>query len=337
MTKILFAALFFLTQFAHASPKTKLSETDLYLDLPSKNVDSKNRAFSPQYPLWTDGALKKRWIFLPVEQKINSDDPNQWQFPVGTKIWKEFSFGSKRVETRLMEKTTEDEWEFATYLWNGAETEATLAPEDGVKDYYPVSNEMKHDIPSVTECLRCHRKNSDPVLGFDAIQLSDDRDPGALHSESLPKDGWTLTKLISEKILTNVAKEFEEGSPKIRASTPQGRTVLGYFHSNCASCHNPRGSAIPVNLNMHYDLGAASEKGTPTFVTTVNRINQVFTIPGMLQSFRIVPGNPELSSIPYQMQNLGTGHMPAIGAKLIDSAAVMLVRQWITTLTRQTP
>jgi len=29
---------------------------------------------------------------------------DEWTFPVGTKFWKQFAFGSKIVETRLLEK-----------------------------------------------------------------------------------------------------------------------------------------------------------------------------------------------------------------------------------------
>ena len=137
---------------------------------------SENRLYVPQYPLWTDGAVKTRWIYLPQSSQINTENADQWIFPVGTKLWKQFSFKNtgklKRVETRLMEKTGEGEWQFASYLWNEQETEAVLAPEDGVKNYYKTSENTFHDIPSTTNCARCHRRGGDALLGFDAIQLS---------------------------------------------------------------------------------------------------------------------------------------------------------------------
>ena len=39
--------------------------------------------FSPQYPLWSDGATKRRWIHLPPGTLIDASDPDAWDFPVG--------------------------------------------------------------------------------------------------------------------------------------------------------------------------------------------------------------------------------------------------------------
>ena len=49
-------------------------------------------------------------------------------YPVGTRFWKEFSFGQK-VETRFLEKGRNGTWSFATYVWNEAATEAVRAPD----------------------------------------------------------------------------------------------------------------------------------------------------------------------------------------------------------------
>lgn len=321
--------LFLLFSLCFAEPAKKLSETGLYQAIQNKTIALKNRPFSPQYPLWTDGASKRRWIFLPTDKKIDSENPDQWRFPVGTKIWKEFSFHSKRVETRLIEKISDDDWSFASYLWNENETEALLAPEDGVPDYFPIQNGIKHDIPSVTECLRCHRKTGDPVMGFDAIQLSADRDPNAPHLEKLQPEMLTLKKLIEENLLSHASSSFKEGSPKILSESPEGRASLGYFHSNCATCHNPQGSAKHFSLNLAHLLSAPSEKETPAFKTTVNRRTQAFGIPELPETFRIKPQKPEESAIVYQMENTGASHMPPLGAKLIDTEAISLLKTWI--------
>ena len=47
-------------------------------------------------------------------------------FPVGTRLWKEFSLG-RRLETRMLERTREG-WRFATYVWTEDGTDAVLAP-----------------------------------------------------------------------------------------------------------------------------------------------------------------------------------------------------------------
>src|ERR1043165_6412078 len=62
--------------------------------------DSRNLSFSPQYPLWSDGAHKRRWIYLPPGTAIDASRLDAWEFPIGTRLWKEFSLGGP-IETRF--------------------------------------------------------------------------------------------------------------------------------------------------------------------------------------------------------------------------------------------
>lgn len=80
-------------------------------------------SFSPRYPLWTDGADKRRWIQLPPGSHIDASEPDAWQFPAGTRLWKEFGYGGRPVETRLIERPADGQRRFATYVWNDAGTE----------------------------------------------------------------------------------------------------------------------------------------------------------------------------------------------------------------------
>jgi hypothetical protein len=50
-------------------------------------------AFTPHYPLWSDGSAKRRWLRLPPGTSIDKSNPDAWEFPRGTKAWKEFSRG----------------------------------------------------------------------------------------------------------------------------------------------------------------------------------------------------------------------------------------------------
>jgi hypothetical protein len=58
------------------------------------------------------------------------DLPAAWQSPIGTRIWKEFSFGG-RAETHYMVRTPAG-WKFAAYVWNADETEAVRVPVGGL-------------------------------------------------------------------------------------------------------------------------------------------------------------------------------------------------------------
>jgi hypothetical protein len=131
-------------------------------------------AFTPQYPLWSDGSDKRRWLSLPRGASIDKSNPDAWQFPPGTRAWKEFSRGGKRIETRFIERLPDGTWRYATYMWNAQGTTATLAPTQGVPGA---------GIPSRADCLACHEGAAVPILGFSAVQLNTKLPPalGYLH------------------------------------------------------------------------------------------------------------------------------------------------------------
>ncbi|KAB2856267.1 MAG: hypothetical protein F9K43_27210, partial [Bauldia sp.] len=113
-------------------PPARLSETGLWVSGRPGIVDSRNRPFAPQYPLWTDGAAKRRFVYLPEGATIDASADHAWEFPVGTRFWKEFSFGGRKVETRMLWKATRERWVVAAYVWNDDQTDAVLAPQAGV-------------------------------------------------------------------------------------------------------------------------------------------------------------------------------------------------------------
>ena len=173
---------------------------------------SDNRFFSPQYPLWSDGLTKRRWIQLPAGTVIDTTDPHNWNFPVGTKFWKEFSLNGRKVETRMLWKASAAGWVPAVYAWNEAGTEATLAPDDGVPAVIELSPGKRHSIPSRTECLACHGAKRPVPLGFNALQLSDDRDPNAIHGEPLSSGMTTLKTLAAAGLMAPVRTDFRHGN-----------------------------------------------------------------------------------------------------------------------------
>lgn len=120
-------------------------------------------AFTPRYPLWSDGMSKRRWLYLPPGTSIDKSDPDAWEFPRGTRAWKEFSRDGMPVETRLIERLADGSWRYVTYAWNAGGTEATLASDDGIPE---------RGIPSRADCLACHEGAPVPILGYSAVQLS---------------------------------------------------------------------------------------------------------------------------------------------------------------------
>ena len=129
----------------------RLSETGLYLQ-GTLTVDPRNRPYSPQYPLWTDGAVKSRWIRLAAGARIDARTTDAWTFPVGTIFWKEFTFAGRKVETRMLRRSSADRWSYASYVWNDAQTDALLAPEQGVPAVAEVAPGKRHDVPTREDC-----------------------------------------------------------------------------------------------------------------------------------------------------------------------------------------
>ena len=149
-----------------APPPALLSDTGLYADVARREVDPQNLAFSPQYPLWTDGAAKRRWIRLPAGAAIDASDPDAWVFPVGTRFWKEFSFAGRPVETRMIERLPDGAWRYAAYAWSADGREATLAAAAGQRGAFDFGGGRSHAIPGVSDCKVCHEfaRHADPRL-----------------------------------------------------------------------------------------------------------------------------------------------------------------------------
>jgi mono/diheme cytochrome c family protein len=208
-------------------------------------------AFEPQYPLWSDGTDKRRWLYLPPGTAIDAARTEAWDFPVGTKAWKEFSHGGQRIETRYLERLADGSWRYATYVWNAQGTQALLAPAQGAPGrLYP--------IPSRADCLACHEGTATPVLGFSALQLARD-----------------LPRLSSLQILRNLPAEI----PRIDAPSEAARAALGYLHGNCGHCHNDQGPLANVGLVLAQPAAGAGPTDPRPLLSRLQSRNPLMRMP----------------------------------------------------------
>jgi hypothetical protein len=291
------------------------------------------RPFSPQYPLWSDGATKERWVWLPRGKTIDASDAEAWRFPVGTRFWKQFSFGGRKVETRYLEKTGREAWIYATYVWSEDQREATLAPAaTGIRGAIEIAPGVRHDIPSVSDCKACHEgQGRDVVLGFSALQLSADRDPLAPHAEPVPAGSLQLADLLRENRLAHAPASWERAPPVVAARTPRGRAALGYFHGNCSFCHNDRDPVSSVGLSLRADLTAATADEQPAIRSAVD-VPSKFQIRGIEpdRSRRLAAGDVERSAVLVRMRARdGMSQMPPLGSKRVDTTALELISTWV--------
>lgn len=311
------------------NPPHLLSETGLYADAGELAVDPRNLPFSPQYPLWTDGAAKTRWIRLPAGATIDGSDPDAWTFPIGTRFWKEFSFSGHRVETRYMELQADGKWLYAAYEWTPDGREAVLAPDRGRRDSFSLGNGRFHGVPSTTDCKVCHQGGPAEVLGFSTLQLSPAVDAAALHGAT-GASGIKLDYLIKHGMITGYER-WPSQAPVIEARSEAERLVLGYMHGNCGQCHNSRASLANLGMFLRQELLLKPGSVVETLVERPVKKSA----PGQTADaiYRIDPGHPERSAL---LQRLSSRYaalqMPPLGTALVDDEAVALVTKWITEL-----
>ncbi|MCL4227668.1 MAG: hypothetical protein KJZ91_24650 [Myxococcales bacterium] len=287
------------------------------------------RPFSPQYPLWTDGATKRRWIYLPPGAAIDATDPDAWVFPVGTRLWKEFAF-DRPVETRMIERVADGSWRFAAYLWDGDGADAVLVPGGAAVD---VGGGPPHEVPAVGDCRLCH-DGPTPVLGFAALQLSPDRDPAAPNAEPVPAGAVDLPALAASGQLVGLPPAYLVTPPRIAARSPTERAALGYLHGNCGGCHDDRGALAELGLDLRHALDEPGGATDPAVRTTLGRIGRA-PLPGDPDAarVRIAPGAPDASVLLARVRSRDPQHqMPPLGTRRTDAAAVALLARWITEL-----
>jgi hypothetical protein len=286
-----------------------LAETGLYRAGSTVDLADGVIEYAPSYVLWSDGAEKRRWLFLPPGTAIDTSAMDDWQFPVGTKAWKQFTRDGKKIETRLLWKT-EAGWFMRAFAWDDTETEALAAP-NGVVD----ARGTDHDIPESGACRTCHEGSADTLLGVSAIQLSHDG------------PGLTLQALAAAGSLSDAP-----ASGDYRLPAGDDWAVLGYLHANCGTCHNPNGVAFDraegLQLWLTVDSVAGAIDATPSYTSTVG-VPLSDAIAGY--GVRVAAGSSAQSALVYRMEVTRGDDlaMPPLATELVDMDNVNRVKAWI--------
>ncbi|MBH9579737.1 hypothetical protein [Inhella proteolytica] len=222
---------------AQAEPPALLSQTGLWApgtQQPAPGV----RPFTPQHVLWSDGADKQRWIRLPPGTRVDARQPDAWQFPVGTRLWKEFRHGGVAVETRFMERTARG-WAYASYRWRPDGRDAERVRPAGETVALAVAPGGRYDFPSTGDCLACHADARSPVLGFSALQL-----------------GPQLPAFMQAGLIAHAPARWRTAPPSVPGATAVERAARGYLHANCAHCHHSTGVPRPLRLALDVERPA---------------------------------------------------------------------------------
>lgn len=308
-----------------------LKETGLCVDDGCTQVSAGISSYVPRWQLWTDGATKKRWISLPTGAKIDNSDPDHWKFPTGARLWKEFSLGGTRVETRYMEKLPpgdEREWLVMSYAWNPAQNEAVAVP-SGRED----ANGTTHDIPSRALCRDCHNNITGRILGFSALALDAAGAPGDVDLEDIATAGWLTTALPG-----TASPRYPLPTGNNSAENLASPAALGYLHINCGHCHNPDSPVFPdptpLQLRLKIaDNGLATLAGTTIYQTAVG-VTTAKTVDG--STILVKPGDATDSVLVKRVESLDLSvRMPQLGSVVVDTTGAAAVRAWVNAIPAQ--
>ena len=191
------------------------------------------RAFEPRFALWSDGAAKRRWIALPAGTQVDASQPDAWRFPVGTRLWKEFSVEGRPVETRHFVLGARMAAGTSPAMSGTAPTRSRPRPRGQV---LALPGGRRYDVPSTGDCIACHVGARSPVLGFAALQL-----------------GPAVPALLRDGLLKNAPLAWATQAPDFIAAGPLEQAARGYLHANCGHCHFDGG--VPVPLRLALDVG----------------------------------------------------------------------------------
>lgn len=296
--------------------------TGLYGDFAGRTPACGLIEYTPAFELWSDGAVKRRWVQLPPGSRVDTRDPDAFSFPVGTQFWKEFQvpIGGelRRAETRLLRKV-QGGWLFTSYVWSEDGREAKQT-NDGVASWAGSG----HTVPTRDQCLECHSGRPDRILGWDPILLGDG------------SRGIQLADL-------EAGAEDDAGMPPAGASVPGDaveRAALGYLHANCGvSCHNANPEARASDTGVYLQLRTGRADGildTPAVASTINRLSAghapIFELPEPAEGpyYDVLPGSPARSLLLARMLvREHAAQMPPIASNRIDERGVEIVRTWI--------
>jgi hypothetical protein len=302
------------------------------------------RAYTPRFPLWSDGSIKTRYVYLPPGKTIDASIDNHWIFPVGTKFYKEFrsSDGTLRIETRVLEKIAASNetsaWTYDTYAWS-ADQKSVHVETGGV------SNALGSglDIPTREACTSCHNHGDysrDMVNGFQAIQLNW---TGA---------GVTLSSLIADGTLSSYRADLVTAAV-IPGRNPTETAAFGYFHGNCGHCHSLEDDAphnmtlltavgVPLASQLAWTTTVCFYPHTPTESYATQRIAVGIPSNSAIYNRDTVRGSQQPAATPVDAGPALDGpsdsiQMPPIATHVVDSAAMAVEADWITSLTDCTP
>jgi uncharacterized repeat protein (TIGR03806 family) len=306
-------------------------------------------------PLFTDYAHKLRTVWMPKGTTAKYQPTDTLDFPVGTVISKTFyypraadgKFGDvarnddysrdfagqgldmanvRLIETRILVHR-KDGWAAIPYVWNDAQTEATLARTGAVLPLTLVGTDHAREdfnyvVPDESQCQSCHAQDwierKVHPIGPKARHINKDyhyADGSANQLEHLAKLGYLSGLPALAEVPRDANWEDTRATLDARARA--------YLDINCGHCHNANGAANTTGLTL--DAGTPEDRHLG--------ICKPPTAAGQGTGdhfFDIVPGQPDESILPYRLSSKEPGvMMPELGRSTVHREGVALIKAWI--------
>lgn len=312
-------------------PWELLGQWHLFADGPKQTPAERVLHYEVNAPLYTDEALKYRFIHVPESATIGYEPSERWQFPVGTILVKTFAYpvdardpslGQRLLETRLLVREP-DTWTAHTYVWNEAQTDAERKPTGTTIDVSWIdasgaTRQNAYGVPNTNQCQECHGEAEQlDTLGGRTRQLERD---GQI--EQIVALGW-------------LDSEPEPAAERQRLVDPFGSAPLSdrarsYLDANCGHCHTAAGgasqSALWLDLDGTDPAGDPASYGTCKVPTSAGGATCELT-------YDIVPGSPDQSILVCRVESREPKvQMPPLGTRLVDVQGVALLREWVQSL-----
>ncbi|MBL8809071.1 MAG: PQQ-dependent sugar dehydrogenase [Planctomycetaceae bacterium] len=310
----------------------KLSETGLFASVANHSMVPGVLSYSVNAQLWSDGAHKERWLAVPGEEKIDYTSNRGWNFPNGSALVKSFALEREAgkpetrhwIETRIMLRQ-DNEWVGYSYRWNDAQTDAELLSTAGMDEEFTIRDpsadggirKQTWHYPSRAECMVCHSRAANYVLGLSELQMNrlhnyGDHEANQLqHLSDLGYFKSPLPKPVDE--LTKLVNPFDETHDiAVRARS--------YLHANCYNCHIEAGGG---NSQFSAEFTATPDQQK---LLGARPVHNAFSLP---DAALIQPAHPESSVLFHRISQRGPGQMPPIGTNVTDVRAIELMKAWI--------
>jgi glucose/arabinose dehydrogenase len=355
----------------------KLSESGLFESVKEHRMKSGVIPYSVNAPFWSDGMHKERWLVLPGTETIAYTRTRGWNFPDRTVLVKSFALEREEgkpasrqwVETRFLTKQ-DGEWYGYTYRWNDAGTDAELLPAGGLDQTFTVKTptgvrEQVWHYPSRAECMVCHSRAANFVLGLSSLQMNKSHEYAGCtdnqlrvfeHLGVLKGLDWSdqaRTELADRAAAKGLKGKDADAYAKLHGLQPGQRAVRETTLLPTTPDKLPRlvdpydpkedltkraKSWLHTNCaNCHVEAGGGNAQMELEFNTALDKmrildVKPIHTPLGLPDARLVAPGSPERSVLLKRAKLRGKDQMPPLSTNRPDEAGVALLREWISSL-----